>query len=140
MKWLIPANFAQNLHAESSSNGCAGSASDKKSTLRAHQMAPPGQLLHKSSCGSRLRSVPASVTNSVKGHGDGRASRTLFVDEVDRFVLRLRVGPEDLYSRLQSAILLMLRSCAEMAHRSVLWSRSRPVQARPGGDAPRLCL
>ena len=44
-------------------------------------MAPPGQPSHKSSCGaqSRLRSVSASVTNSVKGHGDvvhgdGRAS------------------------------------------------------------------
>ena len=31
------------FRAELSSNGCAGSASDCKSTLRAHQMAPPGQ-------------------------------------------------------------------------------------------------
>ena len=44
------------------------SASDKKSTLRAHQMAPPGPS-HKSSCRahSRLRSTSVSVMNSVRG-------------------------------------------------------------------------
>ena len=34
---------AQKIHAVCSSNGCAGSASESKYALRAHQMAPPGQ-------------------------------------------------------------------------------------------------
>ena len=40
---LCQVSVGQKIHAGSSANGCAGSASDKKSTLGAHLMAPPGQ-------------------------------------------------------------------------------------------------